>query len=126
MFQSYLYVWPLMTTLLIGGSFLILAWVQIFSDRAKGARPGIALFTFTISVLLDAIPYFVAGEWTRAHPDLWRIMVPSILYASFVFLLITVVLSRRSSGYVTIGSRALLVIDLPPLVLLLFALYRGH
>jgi hypothetical protein len=115
-----------MSTLLIGGSFLLLAWIQILSDRAKGARPGIALITFTIAVLLDAIPYFVAGEWTSAHSDLWRIMVPSILYASFVFLIITVVLSLRGPGYVKVGSRTLFVIELAPLVLLLFTLYRGH
>ena len=126
MFQGLLYVWPLTSTLLIGGGFLLLAWVQVVTDWDKGARPGKALFTFTISVLLDAVPYFAVGGWTSAHPDRWRIIVPSILYASFVVLIITVVLSRRSSGFVKIGSRALFVIDLPPLVLLLFALYRGH
>jgi hypothetical protein len=126
MFQGLLYMVPLTSTLLIGGCFLLMAWVQIITDWGKGKRPDLALFTLTISVLLDAIPYSLVGPWTSAHPDQWKTIVPSILYASFAFLIATVVLSRRSTGFVKFGSRAAFVIDLPALVLLLFALYRGH
>jgi sorbitol-specific phosphotransferase system component IIBC len=126
MFQGQLYMVPLTSTLLIGGCFVLLAWVQIITDWSQGKRPGIALFTFTIAVLLDAIPYSLVGLWTTAHPDQWKIIVPSILYASFAFLVLTVILSWRSSGFVKFGSRLACVIDLPALVLLMFALYRGH
>lgn len=126
MFQGLLYMVPLTSTLLIGGCFVLMAWVQIITDWGKGKRPDMALFAFTIAVLLDAIPYSLVGPWTSAHPDQWKTIVPSILYASFAFLILAVILSRRSTGFVRFGSRVTSVFNLPALVLLLFALYRGH
>jgi hypothetical protein len=103
-------------TTLIGSFFLIPAWVQTTTEWAKGARPGKALYTLTASVLLDAMIVVISNlseSWQDWHRDLWIFVLLSTISVSFALLVTTVVLTRRSTGAVKIGSRVLLGINLP-------------
>jgi hypothetical protein len=110
-------------TIGLGGLFVLTAWADVVRASAtpdQSRRPA-ALFPFTAAVLLDLIglvclwmiPTAVLNYEVIGTP-LSHLVWSLFLVASFVFVIISMVLARKSLGsgkIVQSGSRALLVID---------------
>jgi len=107
-------------TMLVGGSFLIAAWVN--QRKCPPGKPRRALYAFTTSVLVDTILilYSPSATWELTHHDLWTFFSISMLITSFALLFITVALTLRSPGILKVGARVLFVMNLLGFVWLIY------
>jgi hypothetical protein len=84
-----------------------------------------ALGAFTGSIVLDMLIICSVSnhppDWLGVRPDMWNSVFRSGVFASFLLLVVTVILSRKGSSIVKVLSIALLGIETPIVVSIVYA-----
>ena len=107
---------------LLGFYFALAAWTNFASAQVKNihVRIPIALYAFTVSVLLEMIGvvcgFTISHDLPDDRPGMWLkgYALPLLLVVAFVFLIISMVVvcrdSWRGKRYLEVGSKALLLL----------------
>lgn len=120
------------STTLVGGSFVVLAWFKAAYDQLTGSEriPRKALCVFTASLLpylfwwLFSWAYPPRVEWVLAHERLNSLSFLSGPIASFPLVIVSMVLAYRNPGrIVRIGSSVLFAINIVGLIWLILDLF---